>query len=242
MKIELKKASEVIKNALSMERHLLLESEAMALMAMIGISVPTFQLATSIEEAQKIADALGYPIVLKVVSPDIIHKSDVGGVKLGIADSHQISEKFKEIQESIKEKAPNARFSGIIVHKMVPSSTEVVIGGVRDRQFGPAVMFGLGGIFVELLKDTSFRIAPVTKDDALEMVQEIRGYPLLDGYRGSPKLDVEAILDAIVRISELIEAIKEIDQIDLNPIMVYQSGLVAVSARIILPHTKESER
>lgn len=242
MKIELKKASEVIKNALSMERHLLLESEAMALMAMIGISVPTFQLATSIEEAQNIADALGYPIVLKVVSPDIIHKSDVGGVKLGIADSHQISEKFKEIQESIKEKAPNARFSGIIVHKMVPSSTEVVIGGVRDRQFGPAVMFGLGGIFVELLKDTSFRIAPVTKDDALEMVQEIRGYPLLDGYRGSPKLDVEAILDAIVRISELIEAIKEIDQIDLNPIMVYQSGLVAVSARIILPHTKESER
>jgi len=239
--MQLEKAYEIVKSAIFMGRHLLLESEGMALMALIGIPVPTFQLATSIEDAQNIADVLGYPIVLKIISPDIIHKSDVGGVKLGIVDSNQISKKFKEIQESIKEKAPNARIFGIMVYKMVPSSTEVVVGAVRDRQFGPAIMFGLGGILIELLKDTSFRIAPITKDDALEMIQEIRGYPILVGYRDFPKLDVDAIADVIVKISELMMDIKEIDQIDLNPIMVYQSGLTAISARIMLTEMKESK-
>jgi acetyl-CoA synthetase (ADP-forming) len=123
-----------------------------------------------------------------------------------------------------------------MVQKMVPSATEVVIGALRDKQFGPAVMFGLGGIFIEILKDVSFRIAPVDKDDANEMIKEIKGYPLLLGYRGSPRLDIDTIADSIVKVSELIMNIDEIDQLDLNPILVYPSGLVAVDVRVILSH------
>jgi len=234
MKIQFEKAKELVNNALSMERYSLLEPEAMALMAMVGVPTPSFHLANSVEEAQKIAEALGYPIVLKVVSPDIIHKSDVGGVKLNILNQDQVSEKFKEIQKSVYEKAPKARIFGIMVQKMFPSATEVAIGALRDKQFGPALMFGLGGIFIEILKDVSFRIAPVDKDDALEMIEEIKGYPLLLGYRGSPKLDINSIVDAIVIISELMMNIDEIDQLDLNPILVYPSGLIAVDVRIIL--------
>jgi len=234
MKIQFEKAKELINNALSMERYSLLESEAMALMAIIGVPTPSFHLANSVEEAQKMAEALGYPVVLKIVSPDIIHKSDVGGVKLNILNLDQVSEKFKEIQKNVYEKAPKARILGIMVQKMSPSATEVAIGALRDKQFGPALMFGLGGIFIEILKDASFRIAPVDKDDALEMIEEIKGYPLLLGYRGSPKLDINAIVDAIVRISELMMNIDEIDQLDLNPILVYPSGLIAVDVRIIL--------
>ncbi|MEM3068802.1 MAG: acetate--CoA ligase family protein [Nitrososphaerales archaeon] len=236
MKIQFEKAKELIKNALSTGRYSLLEPEAMALMAMIGIPTPSFHLSNSIEEAQKIAQALGYPVVLKVVSQDIIHKSDIGGVKLNILNQDQVSEKFKEIQKSVHEKAPKARISGIMVQKMVPSATEVVIGALRDKQFGPAVMFGLGGIFIEILKDVSFRIAPVDKNDANEMIKEIKGYPLLLGYRGSPRLDINAIADSIVKVSELMMNIDEIDQLDLNPILVYPSGLVAVDVRIILSH------
>lgn len=236
MEIQFKKVKELINKALSDGRHSLLEPEAMAIMAMIGIPTPSFHLANSIEEAQKIAEALGYPVVLKIVSPDIIHKSDVGGVKLNILNKEQVSEKFKEIQKSVHEKAPKARIFGIIVQKMVPSATEVVIGALRDKQFGPVMMFGLGGIFIEIIKDVSFRIAPLNKDDALEMIKEIKGYSLLLGYRGSPKLDINAIADTIARISELMMNIDEIDQLDLNPIFVYTSGLVVVDARIILTH------
>jgi acetyl-CoA synthetase (ADP-forming) len=236
MKIEFEKGKELIRNAISTGRYSLLEPEAMALMAMIGIPTPSFHIANSVEEAQKIAEALGYPVVLKIVSPDIIHKSDVGGVKLNILNKDQVSEKFKEIQKNVHEKAPKARIFGVMVQKMAPASIEVVIGALRDKQFGPTIMFGLGGIFIELIKDVSFRIAPLNNDDALEMIKEIKGYPLLLGYRGSPKLDVDAIADAIVKISELIMSIDEIDQLDLNPILVYPSGLMAVDVRIILSH------
>lgn len=234
MKIQFEKAKELINNALSMGRYSLLETEAMALMAMIEIPTPSFYLANSIEEAQKIAEVLGYPVVLKIVSPDIIHKSDFGGVKLNILNSDQVSEKFKEIIKNVHEKAPKTRVLGIMVQKMVPSSTEVAIGALRDKQFGPAIMFGLGGIFIEILKDVSFRIAPVGRNDAHDMIKEIKGYPLLLGHRGNPRLDINAIADALVRISELLTNIDEIDQLDLNPILVYPSGLVAVDARIIL--------
>lgn len=234
MKIQFEKAKELINNALSMGRYSLQETEAIALMAMIGVPTPSFHLANSIEEAQKIAEALGYPVVLKVVSPDIIHKSDLGGVKLNIFNPDQVSENFKEIQKNVHEKAPKVRISGIMVQKMVPSTTEVTIGALRDKQFGPAIMFGLGGIFIEILKDVSFRIAPVNRDDAQEMIKEIKGYPLLLGYRGNPRLDINAIVDAIVRISELMMCIDEIDQLDLNPVSVYPSGLIAVDVRIIL--------
>jgi len=233
MMIQFDKARELIETTLLMGRRSMLEPDAMALMSIMGIPVPSFHLASSIGEAQKIAEALGYPIVLKVVSPDIIHKSDVGGVKLNIVNSHQVSEKFNEILKNIREKAPGAKVSGMMVQKMVPSTTEVVVGALRDRQFGPVLMFGLGGIFIELLKDLSFRVAPVNKDDALDMIREIRGYPILIGYRGSPKLDTDAIADVIVKVSELMMSIDEIDQIDLNPIMVYPSGLVALDIRII---------
>ncbi|MEM3383087.1 MAG: acetate--CoA ligase family protein [Nitrososphaerales archaeon] len=236
METKFEKIKELINNALSEGRHSLLAPEAMVMLSIMGISMPSFCLANSIEEAQEIAEALGYPVALKIVSPDIIHKSDVGGVKLNLLNKDQVSENFKEIQKNVREKAPKARIFGIMVQKMVPSATEVVIGALRDKQFGPVIMFGLGGIFIEIIKDVSFRIAPLNKDDALEMIKEIKGYPLLLGYRGSPKLDINAVADTIVKISELMMKVDEIDQLDLNPILVYTSGLMVVDARVILSH------
>jgi len=172
--------------------------------------------------------------VLKITSPDIVHKSDSGGVKLGIANATQASKAYSEIMLSIKRRYPSAIIHGLTVQKMAPPGIQVIVGMSKDPQFGPVLMFGLGGILVELLKDVSFRIVPVTKRDAAEMIREIKGYPLLEGYRGQEPANIDALQDIIVRVSQFVERTPEIKELDLNPIFAYRDKAVSVDARIVL--------
>jgi len=215
-------------------RNFLLETEAKTICMEYGIPVTEFKIAKNEEEAVVFAEKIGYPIVLKIVSPDIIHKSDFGGVLINLEDSKDVRNAYKTILKNIKTRKADAKIVGVIVQKMAPSSTEVVVGAIKDPQFGPALMFGLGGIFVEILKDVTFRIAPITEDEAREMVTEIKAYPLLRGYRNMPRADIDSIVNILLNTSKLIMRHQEIKELDLNPIMVYKKGAKVVDARIIL--------
>jgi acyl-CoA synthetase (NDP forming) len=198
------------------------------------IPVTRFKLAKDEEEAAKYATAIGFPIVLKIVSPDIVHKSDVGGVIVGIKSVNEVKKGYRQIMNSIKKHKPDAKIVGVLVQEMAPAGTEVIVGSIKDPQFGPAIMFGLGGVFVEVLKDVTFRIAPITDDEAAEMISEVKAYPLLQGYRNTPPADLKAITKILVNTSRLVTEHPEIKELDLNPIMVYEKGAKAVDARIIL--------
>ena len=215
-------------------RKFLLETEAKTVCMEYGIPVTKFQLAKNEVEAVKFAEEIGYPIVLKIVSPDIIHKSDVGGVVVGLKTAKDVRNAYKQILESIKKHKADAKIVGVLVQEMAPSSTEVIVGAIKDPQFGPALMFGLGGIFVEVLKDVTFRVAPITVDEAREMINEVKAYPLLKGYRNQPPADIEAIVQILLNTSRLVMEHQEIKELDLNPIMVYEKGAKTVDARIIL--------
>ncbi|MDH5703609.1 MAG: acetate--CoA ligase family protein [Aigarchaeota archaeon] len=230
----LQEAREIITGALESGRTALLEPESKRLITKYGISTPRFSICATEQEAFEAAERLGYPLVMKIVSPDIIHKTEVGGVKVGVANPEQVRERYREILRSAALKTPTARIVGVLVQRMAPPSAEVIVGAVRDPQFGPAVMFGLGGVFVELLNDVSFRVAPIDKDEAWEMMQEVKGIPLLTGYRGSRPLDVKAVARTLASVSRIVTELDEIEQMDLNPVMVYESGLSVVDARIIL--------
>ena len=198
------------------------------------IPVTKFKIAKTVGEAVQVAEEIGYPVVLKVVSPDIIHKFDVGGVILNLKGPEEVWKAFNRILENVKEHTPNAKVLGVTVQEMAPPSTEIIVGAIKDPQFGSALMFGLGGIFVEVLKDVTFRIAPITEEEAKEMITEIKAYPLLKGYRGMPPADIEAIAQILVNTSRLVTDHPEINELDLNPIIVYEKGAKVVDARVIL--------
>lgn len=210
------------------------EPQAKALLNAFGIPTPESVLARTVKDALKAAESIGFPVVLKVVSPEIIHKSDVGGVMVGIKDVESLKAGYSKLLDDIKANVPGAKITGVLVEKMAPSSTEVIIGALRDPQFGPAVMFGLGGIFVEAIKDVSFRLAPVNEKESLEMIKEIKAYPLLNGFRGSPRLDVYTTAKTLLSVSKIISEIEQIKEIDLNPVLVYPKGIMVVDARVIL--------
>jgi acetyl-CoA synthetase (ADP-forming) len=216
------------------KRKFLLEPEAKTVCMKRGIPVTKFKVAKSEVEAVKFAKEIGYPVVLKIVSPDIVHKSDVGGVVVGLKDAQEVRNAYKQILKNVKKHKKNAKIVGILVQEMAPSSTEVIVGAIKDPQFGPALMFGLGGIFVEVLKDVTFRVAPITEDEACEMITEVKAYPLLRGYRNQPPADIEAIVKILLNTSKLVMEHQEIKELDLNPIMVYEKGAKTVDARIIL--------
>ena len=199
-----------------------------------GVPVTKFRVAKTADEAVKFAEKIGYPVVLKIVSPDVIHKFDVGGVVLNLEGSEQVKEAFDHILENVRKRLSQAKILGVTVQEMVPSSTEVIIGTVKDPQFGPALMFGLGGIFVEVLKDVTFRIAPITRGEARKMITEIKAYPVQKGYRGIPPADIEALIQILIDTSRLVMDYPEIKELDLNPVMVYEKGARTVDARIIL--------
>jgi acetyl-CoA synthetase (ADP-forming) len=226
--------SKLFTNAYREKRKHLLETEAKTVCMEYGIPVTKFQLAKNEAEAVKFAEEIGYPIVLKIVSPDIIHKSDVGGVVVGLKTAKDVRNAYKQILESIKKHKADAKIVGVLVQEMALSSTEVIVGAIKDPQFGPAIMFGLGGIFVEVLKDVTFRVAPITVDEAREMITEVKAYPLLKGYRNQPPADIEAIVQILLNTSRLVMEHQEIKELDLNPIMVYEKGAKTVDARIIL--------
>lgn len=228
------KTSQIIAKAIKEGRRNLLETEAKAICTEYGIPITKFKLAKNESEAVKFADAVGYPVVLKIVSPDIIHKSDVGGVLVDLKNARDVRNGYIKIMKNVKRHNEKARIVGILVQEMAPPSTEVIVGMTKDPQFGQALMFGLGGIFVEVLKDVTFRIAPITADEACEMINEVKAYPLLKGYRGTPPADIEAISKILLSTSKLVMEHDEIKELDLNPIIVYRKGAKTVDARIIL--------
>lgn len=234
----IEKAKAVIDDAVPNRDRPLLEDEAKALLKSIGIAVPEHFVAQDKDDAFHAANTIGWPVAMKIVSPDIIHKSDVGGVKLNIKNKDELYSAFDTMMEDIAKKANGAMIKGVLIEAMVKKGTEIIIGGIRDAQFGPAVMFGLGGIFVELLKDVSFGIAPVNMDEAMEMIRQIKGYPLLTGFRGSTPVDIDAIAKALITISELLNGVNDISEIDLNPVIAYPQGLVVVDAKVLLSTNK----
>lgn len=225
---------QVIETAKSEGRSALLETEAKRLLGLHQAPISTDLLAASAEEAVRIAQGVDGEVALKIVSPDILHKSDAGGVKIGLETDDQVRDGFNAIMENAKAYNSDADIRGILVSAMARKGVEVIIGTKIDDQFGPIIMYGLGGIMVEVLKDVAFRVLPITRSGAEKMIEETKSYPILDGVRGNPGYDKEALIDLLVRCSDLIEAYPDIEEMDLNPVIVHQNGLSIVDARIIL--------
>jgi len=226
--------SKVIAAARKNGRTLLSEVEAKDILRSAGIPVVPTVLARTRREAVSVAKSIGFPVVLKVASSQVIHKTDVGGVKLDVRNASQVEAAFKEIMSSVRSEMPEVRIDGVSVQQMARPGTEVIIGMSKDPQFGPVMMFGLGGILVELLKDVSFRIVPLTKRDASEMVREVKGYPLLQGYRGREGVNINLLEDLIVKVAAFVDKTPDIKELDLNPVIAYKDGAVVVDARVIL--------
>ena len=219
-------------------RTVLTEVESKLLFRQAGIDVVETRLATSREEAISISGELGFPVVLKIASPDIVHKSDAGGVKLGLENAESVGQAYDDVTAAAKQKYPKAKVLGVAVQRMARPGVEVIIGMSKDEQFGPVLMFGLGGILVEVLKDVSFRLVPLTKRDAAEMVREIKGYPLLEGYRGEA-VKISSLENLLLKVSDFVEKNPEVKELDLNPIFAYSDGALAVDARVILEKSKK---
>ena len=212
----------------------LTETEAREILKAYGFSLPQTRLARTKEDAVEAAKNIGFPVVLKIVSPDISHKTDVGGVILKLETPQAVKEAFTEIMLRVKEKFPKAAIYGISVQEMIQGAKETIIGFTRDPQFGPLLMFGLGGIYVEILKDVSFRIAPIGKREALEMIREIKTYPLLRGIRGEPPTDVSALVEGILALNQMALDFPEIIEAEINPFLVRTKGSTAVDARLTI--------
>jgi acetate---CoA ligase (ADP-forming) len=232
-----KEALKIIEGARAVGRTSLTEIEAKEVFAIYGLAVTKTTLAKTEEEALEMAKKIGYPVVMKIVSPDILHKSDAGGVKVNIKDDAGVRDAFKTILKNSKAYKADADIHGIAVQEMAPWGTEVILGSVNDVTFGPTMMFGLGGIFVEVLKDVTFRVAPVTANQAMRMIGEIRGAPILNGVRGEAPRDKEALAQTIADYSAMIyDLADEIAESDANPGLVYEAGkgLKIADARVIL--------
>ena len=195
------------------------------------------EIAKTEEEAVELAEKNGYPVVMKIVSPDILHKSDAGGVKVNIKDEAGVREAYKTILENAKAYKPDANIHGIVIQEMAPWGTEVIVGSVNDPTFGATVMFGLGGIFVEVLKDVTFRVAPITESEAMTMLTEIKSAPILDGVRGETTRDKAALAKVLTQYALMVNDLAdEVKETDANPVLVYEEGkgVCIVDARIIL--------
>jgi acyl-CoA synthetase (NDP forming) len=215
-------------------RNNLLDYEALELLTEYGLKMPRGRLATSPEAAVTIAEEIGWPAVAKICSPDILHKSDAGGVRVGLSDASEVREACDVIMTNAKTFNPEAQVEGVMIYELVSPGVEVVIGGRRDPQFGPVVMFGLGGVFVEILKDVSFRVAPVTAADARGMIETIRGFDVLTGARGQPGCDINALVKIIVRASTFLMEEPEVAELDLNPVMAHDKGAMPADVRVVL--------
>ncbi len=227
-------AAELINAAAKQERVSLLEPEAYDLCQQYGIRVPPFRLVDTMENALDAANEVGYPVVLKVVSAEILHKTDVGGVMLGISSNSVLKQSYKKLVKNVRKAAPKIEKPAVLVQKMMPPTTELVLGAVRDKLFGPAVMFGLGGIYVEALRLVGFRLSPLGIDEAKELISETLPPALIAGFRGRSAMNVDSIADALVSLSRLFEDNPRIEQVDLNPLLPYDDGCLAVDARIII--------
>lgn len=209
---------------------ILTEHETKEILARYGIPVTKGALAANPRQAVDQARVIGFPLVMKISSREISHKSDIGGVLLNIKSEKEVVEAYTTLLENARRHAPSAKIEGVLVQQMVPSGLEVIIGAKKDPQFDHALMFGLGGIFVEICGDVSFRVAPITQKEALEMIAEIKGYQVLKGIRGKKPYDIDAISDILIKVSEMVEK-ENILELDINPLIVYGQGAIAADAR-----------
>ena len=220
---------EIFAKARADNRVTLGEAEARDVIKAYGIRIPKSELARNAEEAVQFARSIGYPVVMKIASPDILHKSDMGGVRVNVRDDDQVRDVFDILLYRAHRYMPDAEIWGVLVQEMVTGGKEVIIGVNRDPQFGPLLMFGLGGIYVEVLKDVTFRIPPISAEEARKMVSEIKAYALLRGVRGQKPSDVDGIVDCILRIAQLVTDFPEIVEMDINPLLVKEAGAGAIS-------------
>jgi len=230
-------ALKVIEEVLSQGRKSLVEYEAKQVLKAYGLPLPEEKLAKILDEAIKYANEIGYPVVMKLMSPQILHKSDAKVVMLNIKNDEELKQKWEEIHENARKYKADAEILGVLIAPMLKPGREIIIGITEDPQFGHALMFGLGGIFVEILKDVTFRIIPIEEKDAWAMIKSIKGYPILAGARGEAPADMKAIVDMMLKVSQLVDDLKDyIKEMDLNPVFVYNEGegAVIVDARIIL--------
>lgn len=226
--------SKIIAKALSENRKSLLEIEAKQLLSYHHAPVTIDKLVQSAEEAVEVANEMEQPVVLKIASPDILHKSDVGGVCLDLKGKTEIRKSYKRIIKNARKYNPTANIKGVNISPMVKGGVEVIIGTKIDDQFGPVIMYGLGGVMVEILKDVSFRVLPISRHSAATMIEETKSYPILNGVRGAPPYDKKAIIRLLLLCSEIVESYPKIAEMDLNPVIVHETGLSVVDARIIL--------
>jgi acyl-CoA synthetase (NDP forming) len=224
----------IIQKALEEGRSSILANEAQQICSLHNIPTPRSHLTSNMHEAVLKAKDIGFPVALKIVSPQILHKSDVGGVILNIRNKHELETQYKKMTAEVNKRAPSAKILGILVEKMMPSATEVIIGGIRDNQFGPSIMFGIGGIFTEIYNDVAFRVAPIERIDAWNLIHDLKGSRILEGARGKPPADLEAIINLLLSVSDLITEHDTISQLDLNPVMAYPDSVCAVDTRIII--------
>jgi acyl-CoA synthetase (NDP forming) len=225
---------QIFKQAKLEKRTRLTEVESKELLREIGIPIIETRLARTKKEAVSLSREIGFPVALKIVSPDIIHKTESGGIRLGLKNVNQVANAYREILSSVTRKLLKPNILGVSVQAMARHGIEVIIGMTKDPQFGPVMMFGLGGILVELLKDVSFRIVPLDRVDAKEMIEEIKGFPLLGGFRGQEEVSISTLEDIILRVSDMVDKTPEVKELDLNPIFAYRNGAVAVDARVVL--------
>ena len=226
--------SKIFEAASEEGRDFLFEHEAKNLCGLYGLPVTRIKVEKTEDKAVQAAEEIGFPVVLKIVSPQVLHKSDAGGVLINVKDEDGVRKGYNKILENVKAHVPDAEITGILVQEMAPNGTEVIVGSTKDPTFGPTLMFGLGGIFVEILKDVSFRLAPITRTDAEEMVKEIKAYKILEGVRGMPPADQETIVDILLATSKMLMECPEVKELDMNPVLVYEKGAKIVDARVIL--------
>ena len=223
---------EIIDRGISEQRNLL-EPEALALFSEYGLPVPVYEVANTRQQALKAAESIGYPVVLKVVSQAIVHKSEIGGVRTQLDCETAVKNAWEEITRSVDSIGERSSLEGVLVCAQAPPGLECVIGIMKDPQFGHAIMFGLGGIFVELIKDAAFRVLPITPQDAGELVRETKSYQLLRGIRGQKPKDTGAVVDCLMKTAALVEDNPAIREIDINPIAVFEKGAMILDARVM---------
>jgi acyl-CoA synthetase (NDP forming) len=243
----MKEAKKIFKTALEEGRTFVLEHEAKDIMKGYGIPIPPYATATTADEAVEKSKSIGFPVVLKILSKDVLHKSDAGGVKVNLKDEDAVKRAFDEIMKNVrnfgKEKGIDVDLSrGVFVSAFADMGTEMIVGVTKDPQFGHALMVGLGGIFVEVLKDVSFRLIPFTESDAREMLSELKAYKILEGVRGEGPRDVDALVEIMLAISKMVDENPEIVELDCNPAFVYEKGkgAVVVDARILIDGSGKS--
>lgn len=215
-------------------RNNLTELESREVLEYYKIPTVKGQMIKSLEEAKEFVEKNGYPVVLKVVSQQIIHKTDVGGVVLNIRSETELYQAYNQIIKNVEKKVPKAKIDGFFIQEMLQNDREVIVGGKKDQTFGQTIAFGLGGVFVEVLGDVSFRVVPITRQDAIEMLKEIKALKILKGYRGKPPVDFEALVDILLKTSKMLEENPEIKELDINPIFALPDRAVAGDARIIV--------